>query len=170
MHEILFIGVNISDNRLNKDHAKVENILNWLTLTNVKQVQRFVRYMDFYFWFIQAFSKLVKLLLMLTKKNILLVWTESCKKLFQSLKKLVAQTSIFKYFNIKHQSSHETNLSYLVIGRILSQYNDGESSIWWRSISRVSFLLNVIIIFMIRNSLLLLDISNIGILNLGILS
>jgi len=71
--ETIFLKVIISDNKLRIDLAKVEAIQRWTTPTNLKQIQGFLGFANFYRRFIEEFSKSMASLVALTKKKYLFV-------------------------------------------------------------------------------------------------
>ena len=102
----------------------VEAIVNWTTPTNLKEVQGFVGFANFYRRFIHEFSKLVKPLVALTKKDNPFVWNKACTRSFRDLKERVTTAPILRHFDPNHQAILETDASDYVTGGILSQYND----------------------------------------------
>jgi hypothetical protein len=50
---------------------KIEIILQWSTFENLKQIQEFLKFCNFYKKFIRNFVKIVKSLIKLIKKNVL---------------------------------------------------------------------------------------------------
>ena len=103
---------------------KVKVIVNWTISINLKEVQSFVRFVNFYHRFIKNFSKLVKSFTQLTRKNTSFVWNEVCVQAFDDLKKQVSSISILRHFNFKRQTILEINASDYVKDKILSQYDD----------------------------------------------
>ena len=103
---------------------KVKVIVNWATLINLKEVQSFVRFINFYHCFIKYFSKLVKSFIQLTRKNTSFVWNKVCVQAFNNLKKQVSSISVLQHFDFKWQAILEINASDYVKDKILSQYND----------------------------------------------
>ena len=103
---------------------KVKVIVNWVTLINLKKVQSFVKFVNFYRCFIKNFLKLVKSFTQLTRKNTSFVWNEICVQVFDNLKKQVSLTSVLRHFNLKRQAILKINASNYVKDEILSQYND----------------------------------------------
>ncbi len=103
---------------------KVKAIVNWATSTNLKEIQDFVDFINFYQHFIKNFSKLVKLFTQLTWKNTSFVWNEVCVEVFDNLKKQISSTSVLRHFNVKHQAILKINAFNYVKDDILSQYND----------------------------------------------
>ncbi len=69
VEEIIFLEVIVSKQDLRMNFIKVKVIVNWTTLINLKEVQSFVRFINFYHCFIKDFLKLVKLFIQLTRKN-----------------------------------------------------------------------------------------------------
>jgi len=80
--ETTFLGIIIFGESLRIDLKKVETIINWPTSINLKQVQGFVGFANFYRRFIRNFSKIVRPLTLFIKKNTLFVWNEACRKAF----------------------------------------------------------------------------------------
>ncbi len=91
--EIVFLEVIVSEQDLHMNFIKVKVIVNWATLINLKEVQSFVRFINFYHCFIKNFSKLVKSFTQLTRKNTSFVWNEVCIQAFNDLKKQVSSIS-----------------------------------------------------------------------------
>lgn len=67
--EVTYLGMIISTEGVRMDPKKVECIINWLSPTNVKDVQGFLGFANFYRRFIKNFSNIVKPLNALTKKD-----------------------------------------------------------------------------------------------------
>ena len=66
---IKYLGVIISENKVQMDEEKLSGVLEWLVLTKVKQVQVFLGFVNFYCMFIENFAKMSKPLFDLTKKD-----------------------------------------------------------------------------------------------------
>jgi len=56
--EVEFVGFQIGTQGVQMSRKKVKDILNWPVFRNVKEVQKFIRFANFYHWFILGFSKL----------------------------------------------------------------------------------------------------------------
>ena len=126
VEEIVFLGVVISGTGLRMDPRKVEAILNWSTPTNLKEVQGFIGFANFYRRFIHEFSKSIRPLVNLTKKDTPFVWNEAYTKSFEDLKKRVTTASVLRHFDPKRQAILETDSSNYVLRGILSQYDGDE--------------------------------------------
>ncbi len=120
VEETVFLKVIVSEQDLRINSIKVKIIVNWTTLINLKEVQNFMRFVNFYHRFIKDFSKLVKSFTQLTKKNTSFVWNKVCVQAFDNLKKQVSSISILWHFNSKQQTILEINASDYVKDEILS--------------------------------------------------
>ncbi len=78
VEEMIFLKVIVSEQDLRMNSIKVKVIVNWTTLINLKEVQSFVKFINFYHCFIKNFLKLVKSFTQLTRKNMSFVWNEVC--------------------------------------------------------------------------------------------
>ncbi len=103
---------------------KVKVIVNWTTLINLKEVQSFVKFINFYHCFIKNFLKLVKSFTQLTRKNTFFVWNKVCVQAFDNLKKQISLISVLRHFDSKQQTILKINISNYVKDKILSQYDD----------------------------------------------
>jgi len=88
--ETKFLGLIVGWDRFKMDPKKVKTILEWSTPRSATDVLWFNGFYNFYRRFIRDYSKIVTLLINLTKKNALFNWTRSCEDAFQLLKSTVA--------------------------------------------------------------------------------
>ncbi len=124
VEETVFLEVIVSELDLRMNFSKVTVIVSWITSINLKEIQNFVRFVNFYRCFIKNFSKLVKSFTQQTRKNTSFVWNEICVQVFDNLKKQVSSTSVLRHFDLKRQAILKTDASNYVKDEILSQYND----------------------------------------------
>ncbi len=68
--ETVFLEVIVSELNLRMNFSKVTVIVSWITSINLKEIQSFVKFVNFYHCFIKNFLKLVKSFIQLTRKNI----------------------------------------------------------------------------------------------------
>ncbi len=78
VEKTVFLKVIVSELNLCMNFSKVTVIVSWITLINLKEIQSFVKFVNFYRRFIKNFLKLVKLFTQLTRKNMSFVWNEIC--------------------------------------------------------------------------------------------
>ncbi len=122
--ETVFLEVIVSELNLHMNFSKVTVIVSWITSINLKEIQSFVRFVNFYHRFIKNFSKLVKSFTQLTRKNTSFVWNEVCVQVFDNLKKQVSSISVLRYFDLKRQAILKIDALNYVKDEILSQYDD----------------------------------------------
>ncbi len=124
VEETVFLKVIVSEQDLRMNSIKVKVIVNWTTSINLKEVQSFVRFVNFYRRFIKNFSKLVKSFTQLTRKNTSFVWNEVCVQAFDDLKKQISSISVLRHFDSKWQTILKIDVFDYVKDKILSQYDD----------------------------------------------
>jgi len=124
VEETVFLKVIVSELDLCINLSKVTVIVSWIISINLKKIQSFVKFVNFYHCFIKNFLKLVKSFIQLTRKNTSFVWNEICVQVFDNLKKQVSLISVLRHFDLKRQVILKTDASNYVKDEILSQYND----------------------------------------------
>ncbi len=70
VHEIKYLKLIIKRDEIKMNSKKIEIILQWSTFENLKQIQKFLKFCNFYRKFIRNFVKIVKSLIKLIRKNI----------------------------------------------------------------------------------------------------
>ena len=78
VEETVFLEVIVSELDLCMNLSKMTVIVSWITSINLKEIQSFVRFVNFYHHFIKNFSKLVKSFTQLSRKNTSFVWNKIC--------------------------------------------------------------------------------------------
>jgi hypothetical protein len=66
---IEYLGLIISEGNIHMDPVKVAGVTNWPTPMTKKEVQSFLGFMNFYYWFVKDFSHHAKPLFELMKKD-----------------------------------------------------------------------------------------------------
>ena len=124
VEETVFLEVIVSKQDLCMNSSKMIVIVNWTTSINLKEIQSFVRFVNFYRCFIKNFFKLVKSFTQLIRKDTFFVWNEVCVQAFRNLKKQISFASVLCHFNLKRQTILKIDALNYVKDEILSQYND----------------------------------------------
>ncbi len=124
VEETIFLKIIVFKQDLYMNSIKVKAIVNWVTSINLKKIQDFVNFVNFYRCFIKNFSKLVKLFTQLTRKNTSFVWNEVCVEVFNNLKKQISSISVLRHFDVKRQAILKIDAFNYVKDDILSQYDD----------------------------------------------
>ncbi|MBW0584770.1 hypothetical protein O181_124485 [Austropuccinia psidii MF-1] len=106
------------------DSSKVQQILNWPQPKNIKALQSFLGFANFYHCFIKNYSKKITSLTSLLKKDSPFIFNEEALSQFQSLKEAFTTAPILSHFNPSLPTIVETDASDYALGAVLSQVND----------------------------------------------
>ncbi len=121
VYEIKYLRLIVKRNEIKMNSKKIEIILQWSTSENLKQIQEFLKFCNFYRRFIRNFVKIVKSLIKLTRKNVVFNWNKACKIVFEFLKRKIIEASILIHFDLKKQIYIKNDSFDFVFARILSQ-------------------------------------------------
>jgi len=127
---IKYLGVIISENKVQMDKEKLSEVLEWPVLTKVKQVQAFLGFANFYCRFIENFAKMSKLLFDLTKKNSTWTWGIEQQNAFEALKKAFTMAPVLRIPNDEDPFKLSTDASDFTTGAVLSQ-KDMQTNLWY---------------------------------------
>jgi len=116
---IKYLGVIISENKVQMDEEKLSGVLEWPVPTKVKQVQAFLGFANFYCRFIENFA-ISKLLSDLTKKDCTWNWGIEQQNAFEALKKAFTMAPILRIPNDKDPFKLFTDASDFATGTVLS--------------------------------------------------
>jgi len=119
-----YLGYILSPSRLTMSNNKVKIIQDWLEPKKVKDIQSFLDFTNFYYWFIFNYLNIVIPLTYLTWKDILWKFDFSCCDAFNSLKKAFISVSILTHWIPVAQLIVETNASDYAFAAILSIVNE----------------------------------------------
>jgi hypothetical protein len=135
--EIEYLGVIISHNSMRMDPAKIKGIMEWPVPKNIKQVQAFLGFVNFYRRFVRGFSDIARPLTKLMGK-VSWSWGPEQDLAFQKLKERIAEDVVLALPMDDGKFRLEANASDGVIGAVLSQEQDGV----WRPVVFMSYGLN----------------------------
>jgi hypothetical protein len=122
--EVKYLGFIISSNSTKMDPAKVATVQEWPEPRNVKDVQSFLRFANFYRSFVKGYSQIVAPMTQLTWKDTCLVWSDECSQSFETLRKVFTTAPVLQHFDYERQIIVETDASDYVSTGVLSQYDD----------------------------------------------
>jgi len=120
--EVHYRGLIVTTSGVRMDPKKVETIKNWETPSNVKDVQSFLGFANFYRRFIPRFSAVASPLTALTKKDKPFRWTPEATSAFERLKAEFIKQPILAHFDPDLQIVLETDASDYVAAGVLSQW------------------------------------------------
>jgi hypothetical protein len=121
---VKYLGFIISTTGTKIDPAKITTIQEWPQPQNVKDVQSFLGFANFYRRFIKGYSSIVAPLTRLTRKDIPFAWTSDCAHSFNDLKIAFTTAPILRHFDYDREVIVETDASDFVSAGVLSQYDD----------------------------------------------
>jgi len=127
---IKYLGVIISENKVQMDEEKLSRVLEWPVPTKVKQVQAFLGFVNFYRRFIENFTKMSKPLSDLTKKDSTWTWGKEQQNAFEVLKKAFTMAPVLRIPNDKDPFKLSTDTSDFATGAVLSQ-KDMQTNLWY---------------------------------------
>ncbi|MBW0543275.1 hypothetical protein O181_082990 [Austropuccinia psidii MF-1] len=119
-----YLGYVVSSDGLKMDSSKVQQILNWPQPKNIKALQYFLGFANFYCCFIKNYSKKITSLTSLLKKDSPFIFNEEALSQFQLLKEAFTTAPIVSHFNPSLPTIVETDASDYDLGAVLSQVND----------------------------------------------
>jgi hypothetical protein len=85
-NETIFLGVIIGKNEIRMNPKKIEIIQKWQTPFCLINIQALVGFGNFYRRFIRNFSKIIALIVALTRKKVRFYWNTACQTAFDRLK------------------------------------------------------------------------------------
>ena len=122
-----FVGFQVSKSGIGMDLAKVAAIMDWPTPKNIKEVQSFLGFSNFYKKFIDHNSTLTSPLTSLTRKGVRFTWSLATDAAFWQLQRAFTSAPILLHFQPYLPITVEANASDFALGCIVSQQNpDGE--------------------------------------------
>ena len=116
-----FLGYIVSSKGITMDPAKIKAVQDWPAPKNIKDIQSFLGFANFYRRFIKDFSKIVTPITKLLRKDTKWDWNSEAQNSFELLKKTFTTAPILKYFDPTKPIVLETDASDFAIGGVLSQ-------------------------------------------------
>jgi len=139
VEEVRFLRVVIGSERIKMEEEKVKEVLDWLTLKGVKDVQKFLGLANYYQWFIKDFTTIARPLHDMVKKDQKWEWAERQEKIFKELKERFTKEPVLAAPDLDKKMRMEVNTSDYATGGVLSmECEDGR----WRPVAFLSKSLN----------------------------
>ncbi len=124
--QVSYLELIIIIEEIKMNSSKINIIVNWFILINVKNVQSFLDFANFYRKFIYDYSRIAISLTHFIRKDVFFVWFQKCQIAFNILKKVFTFKIIFCHYNSDHKIVIEINALNYVFENILSQYDENE--------------------------------------------
>ena len=97
--EVPYLGLIVTTKGVKMDPAKIDTVINWPAPVNVRDVQSFLGFANFYRRFVLGFSKIASPLTNLTKEGTKFSWTSDCQQAFNTMKKAFTSDLILMHFD-----------------------------------------------------------------------
>lgn len=122
-----YLGFIITTEGIEVDPDKVAAVVNWKAPHNVRGIQSFLGFCNFYRRFIRDYGRVAKPLVHLTKTDVPFAFGKDCWDAFEELKSKLTSAPVLRHYNPDYDCMIETDASDGVIAGILSQLHpDGE--------------------------------------------
>jgi len=122
--EIEYLGYVISPQGLRMDEEKIRMIKEWKEPTNIKGIQSFLGFPNFYRRFIQDYSRITTPLTRLTRKEVDWEWGDEQQMAFETLKTAMVTEPILQHFDLQRPITIKMDASDYAIGAICLQPDD----------------------------------------------
>jgi len=122
--KIKFLDYVIQFEQIEKNSEKTDAVRNWPLSKWVKEVQAFLRLMNYYQKFILNYARIAEPLTQLMHKNKRWHWDKKQKNAFHALKKSFSRTAHLRIFNSTCKKVLKTNTSDFTVGACLYQIED----------------------------------------------
>ncbi|MBW0489407.1 hypothetical protein O181_029122 [Austropuccinia psidii MF-1] len=119
-----YLGYVVSSEGLKMDQAKVQRILNWPLPRNLKALQSFLGFANFYHCFIKNYSKRICSITSFLKKGSRFSLNEEALRQFYQLKEAFTIAPILSHFDPSLPTIVGTDASDYALGAVLSQISD----------------------------------------------
>jgi len=134
-----FLGVVIGPEGIKMEKEKVKGILDWLIPKCVKDVQNFLRLVNYYRRFIKGFASIARPLHDLVKKDQKWNWTERQEEAFEKLKEWFTRELVLVVLDLDKKMQMKVDVSdYATEGVLSIECKDG----LWRPVAFLSKSLN----------------------------
>jgi len=125
--KIEFLGYVVSPDGIFMDPGKVKTIQDWPEPKNLRQLQSFLGFANFYRRFIYSYSNIALPLTKLTRKDSPYVFDDSCRKAFSALKDAFCVAPVLHHFDPTLPIVVETDASDYAVAAILSVFLPDET-------------------------------------------
>jgi transposase InsO family protein len=132
--EIPLLGVIVGNGQVRMEQEKIKAVKEWKEPTNVKGIEKFIGFANFYRRFIKDFSKIAAPLNRLKGKDIAWEWGSDQQKAFDELKRRITSEPVLTLPRSNGKFRMEVDASGYAIGGVLQQEQDGK----WHPIAFLS--------------------------------
>ncbi|GET61514.1 uncharacterized protein LOC110064491 [Rhizophagus irregularis DAOM 181602=DAOM 197198] len=124
-----YLGHVVGTDGLKPDNKKIEKIKNLKPPKNIKQIREINGLCSYYRKFVKGYSKIVKPIMKLTRKDVPFVWTDKQQKALEELKEKLINYPILQHPNFEKEFILITDASGEGLGAILEQLDENNREI-----------------------------------------
>ncbi len=124
--EIKYLNLIIIIHEIKMNSEKINVVMNWAASWDIKDVQSFLSFVNFYRWFIKKFFKLIDSLIVLIRKDQSFNWTQKCQFIFDWFKQMFITASILMHYNSNLLVTVKIDVFDYVVIEVMSQRDDNE--------------------------------------------
>jgi hypothetical protein len=121
LKKVPFLSHVLSSEGISVDPTKVQEVLDWKTLTTVHEIRSFLRLAGYYRRFIPDFSKIAKPMTQLLEKDRKFDWTLECEQAFHTLWTLLTSAPVLTQPDIEKPLDVYRDASSTGLGGVLMQ-------------------------------------------------
>lgn len=118
------MGLIVSSNGISMTPAKVKAVQEWNTPRNVKDVQAFLKFANFYRRCIFGVSVVANPLTQLTRKDLTFAWSTEAQTAFKTFQQAFTTAPILMHFNPHKPIIVKTEASNYVSAAVMCQHDD----------------------------------------------
>ncbi|CAB4427343.1 unnamed protein product [Rhizophagus irregularis] len=124
-----YLGHIVGTDGLKLDDKKIEKIKNLKPPRNIKQIREINGLCSYYRKFVKGYSKIVKPIMELTRKNVPFVWADKQQKALKEIKEKLINYPILQHPNFEKEFILITDASGEGLGAILEQLDENNREI-----------------------------------------
>ncbi|CAB4425379.1 unnamed protein product [Rhizophagus irregularis] len=124
-----YLGHIVGTDGLKPDNKKIEKIKNLKPPKNIKQIREINGLCSYYRKFVKGYSKIVKPIMELTRKNVPFLWTDKQQKALEEIKERLINYPILQHLNFEKEFILITDASGEGLEAILEQLDENNREI-----------------------------------------
>ena len=126
---VKYLGRVVDAEGMKPDPEAVEPVISWRPPRNLKEMQSFLGFANYFRDFIQDFSAKAYPLKQLTRRSVEYKWSDECQQSFDELKRLLTSEPVLKLPDSSGRFILDTDASAVAIAAVISQQQEEDGEI-----------------------------------------